>query len=178
MKKKGKAVKIILLSALAIVLAAGAALIVKEYSMTKKTSFYVYFIKNLGGVSYKLEALERKIPVDRDNKIQIAVKNLLDGPTKKEKKQGYYTEIPISTKLIGVEKTEKDVVINLSKDFESGGGSTSMIMRLKQLTNTCLDAEKELPVYLEIEGKRATTIGGEGLMVPQPLSVSPNGGKQ
>ena len=48
--------------------------------------------------------------------------------------------------------------------------STSMSMRLKQLVNTALDAAKNKPVYLELNNKKVDFIGGEGVIVSQPLS--------
>ena len=45
-----------------------------------------------------------------------------------------------------------------------------MSMRLKQLVNTALDAAKNKPVYLELNNKKVDFIGGEGVIVSQPLS--------
>ena len=52
-----------------------------------------------------------------------------------------------------------------------------MALRLEQITNTALDSVDKKPVYLEIEGERIKYFGGEGVMVPQPLSRNLNKGQ-
>jgi len=141
----------------------------KGEKLTDKNSVFVYFVKSQNKTYFQVAPVRRKISSDK-SKIAVAITELLKGPSKKEEKGGFYTEIPSATKLIGIIETPKSVVINLSEAFESGGGSTSMSVRLKQLTNTALDSTKNKPVYLELNGKKATFIGGEGVIVSQPLS--------
>ena len=116
-----------------------------------------------------LTAVRRKFSLN-ESKFSTAIKELLKGPSREEKREGLYTEIPATTKLIEIKESPKAIIINFSKDFESGGGSTSMSMRLKQLVNTALDAAKNKPVYLELNNKKVDFIGGEGVIVSQPLS--------
>ena len=52
-----------------------------------------------------------------------------------------------------------------------------MALRLKQLINTALDSVDKKPIYLEIEGEQIKYLGGEGIMVPQPLSRNLNKGQ-
>jgi len=144
-------------------------LLIKGEKLTDKNSVKVYFVKSFQVTDFRLTPVRRKLSIDK-SRLTIAITELLKGPSKKEKKAGFYTEIPSTTKLIEIKETPKDITINLSKDFELGGGSTSMGMRLKQLVNTALDAEKDKPVYLELQEKRVESIGGEGVIVTQPLS--------
>jgi hypothetical protein len=44
-----------------------------------------------------------------------------------------------------------------------------MQVRFRQLRETALNLAKGRPVYLYLDGVQATTIGGEGLEVPQSL---------
>ncbi|HBG48596.1 MAG TPA: hypothetical protein DDW90_03655 [Cyanobacteria bacterium UBA9971] len=153
----------------AIVLIFAVFLVIKSQKLTDKNSVKVYFVKSIDSADFGLTPVRRKISPDK-SRISTAITELLKGPSKKEEKAGFYTEIPSTTKLIEIKETPKDININLSKDFESGGGSTSMSMRLKQLVNTSLDAEKTRPVYLQLNGKKVESIGGEGVIVSQPLS--------
>ena len=60
-------------------------------------------------------------------------------------------------------------MVDLSSAFESGGGAESTYTRVMQVIKTA-KANTNLPVYLYINGKQADVIGGEGIMIKQPLS--------
>jgi spore germination protein GerM len=147
-----------------IILAAIIFLTLSGDKLVDKNSITVYFVKNS-----KLIAVKRPF-FSEDSKITTAITELLKGPSEREQKKGLYSEIPVKTKLLGIKETEGQIELNLSRDFESGGGSNSMILRLDQLTNTTLKAAPEKPVYLKLDGKIVKNIGGEGLYVPQPLA--------
>jgi len=138
-------------------------------SKTEKNTVNIYFMKKVGQQEFVMKPVKR-IFSGENSKISFVINELLKAPTEEEQKQGYYSEIPPETKLIAITEDSKEVVINLSKDFESFGGSTSMSYRYKQLVNTALNAEKKKPVFLELNGKRVNYIGGEGVLVNQPLS--------
>ncbi|OGI00158.1 MAG: hypothetical protein A2Y25_00220 [Candidatus Melainabacteria bacterium GWF2_37_15] len=146
---------------------------IKKGELTEKNSVPVYFVKNYSENDYKLLSVRRKI-YPGDNNLEIAISELLQGPDENEKKLGYFTEIPKDTKLIKISADEKQVIINLSKEFQAGGGSASMSLRLEQLIKTALDSVNQKPVYFELEGEQVKYIGGEGIMVPQPLSGNVN----
>ena len=98
-----------------------------------------------------------------------AVKQLMTAPTKWEKSKGLSSEIPSATKILSLREGENNILIDLSSDFESGGGAESLYTRVYQLIKT-VNANTKLPVYLYINGKQADVIGGEGIMVTQPLN--------
>lgn len=176
--KNSKNSLILIISLLgAVILFSLIFLLTAEEKLTEKNSVPVYFVKSIKNENFKISAVKRKIS-PKDSRITVAITELLKGPSLKEKNKGYYTEIPFTTKLIGVKELPKSIEINLSKDFESGGGSTSMIMRLNQVINTALDNSKSKPVYLEINGKKANAIGGEGIIVSQPLVRNSLGGRE
>ena len=60
-------------------------------------------------------------------------------------------------------------MIDLSSAFEGGGGTESLYTRLNQLIKTAT-ANTNLPVYLYINGHQADVVGGEGIMIKQPLN--------
>lgn len=101
--------------------------------------------------------------------INFAVQQLLSGPTNYEKSKGIYSEIPQNTYLINIGIQNDRYIINLSKEFETGGGSDSLYKRLYQLIKT-VNKNSDLPVYLNIDGKQVNVIGGEGLSLKQPLN--------
>ena len=99
----------------------------------------------------------------------FAIKELIAAPTSWEKNKGLSSEIPASTKVLSVREGSNNVLIDLSSAFESGGGAESTYIRVKQLIKTA-QANTKLPVFLYINGKQADVIGGEGIMVKQPLT--------
>ena len=102
--------------------------------------------------------------------IEYAVRCLLHGPTKYERSKGIYSEVP-PAKLLSVTETPYRVVINVSDSFASGGGADSLYKRMYQLIKT-VNFNTDKPVYLQINGKMVETLGGEGLMLKQPLNGS------
>ncbi len=144
-------------------------------TLTNKNSVAVYFIRVIEN-DFKLTPVRRKI-YKKEQKLKVALGELLRGPGPNEKKLGYSTEIPKETEVLEIRKTPERITINLSEEFEKGGGSASMITRIQQLVNTALDSAEKKPVYLEIEGVQVKHIGGEGVMVPQPLARNLNRGQ-
>jgi spore germination protein GerM len=69
-----------------------------------------------------------------------------------------------------VTQTPEGVKVDLSQEFTAGGGSSSMIARLGQIIYTASSVDPNQPVWLLVEGTPLTVLGGEGLMVEQPLT--------
>ncbi len=100
---------------------------------------------------------------------EYAISELIKAPSKWEKSKGFTSEIPSGTKVLSIRESSNSVMIDLSSDFETGGGAESTYMRVKQVIKTS-NANTNVPVYLYINGKQANVIGGEGIMVKQPLN--------
>ena len=99
-----------------------------------------------------------------------AIKELLSAPSDWEKsKKGLSSEIPAGTKILSIREGDSNILIDLSSTFESGGGAESTYIRVRQLIKTSL-ANTKLPVFLYIDGRQADVIGGEGVMLKQPLT--------
>ena len=107
-------------------------------------------------------------------KLKLSLKALLKGPTDKELKNKLGSEIPIGTHLISINRENEKLIINLSEQFGYGGGSASIITRYKQLMKTLqanLNSNQNAKnVYLNIEGKPVERIGGEGLIISNPMN--------
>lgn len=117
-----------------------------------------------------LRSVSRKCDVSAEKScFEYAIKELIKAPTKWEKSKGLSSEIPSDTRILSIREGEKNVLIDLSPAFESGGGAESIYIRLSQLIKTAR-ANTNLPVYLYINGKQANVIGGEGIMIKQPLN--------
>ncbi len=77
----------------------------------------------------------------------------------------------MGSEVINITEQADRVVVNLNSAFVNGGGTESLYKRLYQLIKTAR-LNSELPVYLYIDGQRADVVGGEGIMLSQPLSNS------
>lgn len=129
----------------------------------------VFFIAHNSNGEEVYRAVKREYLPEYGSKLKFAVKSLINGPTAKEKKLGVYSEIPAGTRLISITESPSRVVINLTSDFENGGGTDSLYKRLFQLIKT-VKINSNLPLYLQLDGKQVEVIGGEGIMINQPLS--------
>ena len=94
-----------------------------------------------------------------------ALEVLLAGPTALEQEAGLHTEIPPGTKLLGLTIAGGVATVDLSRAFESGGGSLSMRMRIAQVVFTLTQFPRVQRVAFELDGMPVDAIGGEGVVV-------------
>lgn len=130
----------------------------------------VYFIGQNQNKEEVYKVVKRPYSAKTDGtKLNLSIKSLLQGPSANEKAKGIYSEIPQGTKLISIEETPDKIIINLSTEFEQGGGTDGLYKRLYQLIKTA-NKNTTLDVYLYINGKQSEVVGGEGIMINQPLN--------
>ena len=136
----------------------------------EKEYVHVYFIGKNKNNEEVYKAVKRLYSSDVDgSKLKFAITELVRGPKMDEQRKGVYTEIPVSTEIVNITEQSDKVIINLSSAFTMGAGTDSLYKRLYQLIKTSkLNTTK--PVYLYIDGKQADVIGGDGIMITQPLS--------
>lgn len=136
----------------------------EEAKNTKNIKIYVL------DKSGHLYPLRRTCDLTKESScFEFAIKELIKAPTKWEKSKGFTSEIPAGTKLRSIRQTSGNILIDLSSDFETGGGAESTYMRVKQIVKTA-NSNTSSPVYLYINGRQANVIGGEGIMLKQPLN--------
>ncbi len=142
----------------------------KKPKTKQKESAEIYFLaldSNSNGI-YK--PVKREIPEGNENKLEYAIKELIKGPNIIEKSTGAYSEIPQTTKLLGIKESGNKVIIDFSSDFQYGGGTDSIYSRMMQLIKTAINNTKNKNIYLYLDGKQVNIIGGEGIMISQPLT--------
>lgn len=123
---------------------------------------------------YKIVKREYEPEID-GSRIKYAISSLILGPKQGEKAKGVYSEIPNGTEILSVQERPDKVIINLSPQFEYGGGTDSVYKRLYQLIKTA-KKNTDKPIYLYINGQQADVIGGDGIMITQPLNDNSLGG--
>jgi spore germination protein GerM len=127
----------------------------------------IYWLNN---VDNKIEVVSSSIILkDADQPSEIlegALKSLLTGPAD----PAFSTTIPQGTKLREVSLKADGVHVDLSEEFTTGGGSASMTGRVAQVLYTASSLDPTAKVWINVEGKPLEVLGGEGLMIDQPLT--------
>jgi hypothetical protein len=98
-----------------------------------------------------------------------AIRALLRGPTAAERRAGLTSAVPDGTLLLGLTIRNGLATIDLSRRFESGGGSLSMRARVAQVVFTLTRFASVERVAFRLDGRAVTSIGGEGVIVSPPV---------
>jgi hypothetical protein len=92
-----------------------------------------------------------------------AIEALLAGPSTLERDLGMGSEVPAGTRLLDIDIANGLATVDLSREFESGGGSLSMTTRVAQVVYTLTQYDSVDRVTIRLDGKEVEAIGGEGV---------------
>lgn len=152
-------------SAAAPVEEAGAIAARPDSATTPPPGPSVYWLGADGNqVEYNPERIAIAPNTSAETQLRTAMGELLAG--------GQATAIPPGTKLLGAEVKGQDIYVDLSSEFTAGGGSSAMAARLGQVIYTAAAIEPDAQVWISVNGKPLTELGGEGLFVEQPMDVA------
>jgi spore germination protein GerM len=126
------------------------------------TTVLVYFLRG-----EELGTAERTLPAT-DAVARAAMEALCDGPTADERAAGLGSAVPEGTRLLGISLHGPVATVDLSREFESGGGSLSMTARIAQVVYTMTQFKTIRAVEFMLGGERVASIGGEGVVVEDP----------
>jgi len=128
---------------------------------------YFYLGGELGSAG--LVPLLREVP--RTPAVGTAAMNaLLAGPTASESGERTITSaVPAGSRLLGLTIEDGIATVDLSSEFESGGGSMSISVRLGQVVYTLTQFPTVQSVRFEIEGRPVTVFSSEGLILDDPV---------
>jgi hypothetical protein len=99
-----------------------------------------------------------------------AMNALLAGPTSAEAgDRTISSAIPDGARLLGVSIKNGVATVDLSTEFDSGGGTASMQYRLAQVVYTLTQFTTVKSVVFQIEGQTVTVFGGEGIVLDGPV---------
>ena len=125
----------------------------------------------------KLTLVAKLVPSNTNNSgspqqvLTIAIQKLLAAKPSED----LSSTIPKGTKLLGLQVRADGVHIDLSPEFRSGGGSTSMIYRVAQVIYTASSLDPNQKVFISVGGQSIDDrhpLGGEGLILRQPTTRS------
>ena len=131
----------------------------------------VYWLKSNQN---KLTLVAKSLPSDSSGStpqqiLTIAVQNLLSAKPSGD----LSSTIPKGTKLLSLQVRADGVHVDLSPEFRSGGGSTSMIYRVAQVIYTSTSLDPNQKVFISVGGQPIDNnhpLGGEGLILQQPTN--------
>lgn len=83
--------------------------------------------------------------------------------------QSNNTAIPLGTELLGLTIKNTVATVDLSTEFDSGGGSASLQYRLAQVVYTLTQFSTVKSVVFQIEGQTVTVFGSEGIGLDGPV---------
>jgi germination protein M len=139
------------------------------------TAVTLYYLapggENPGRTGPFLVAVEHRIPATQ--RIALAtLRELFEGPTGGDEAlvAGVSSAIPSSALVLDVGITEGLATVDLSREFESGGGSFSMFARLAQVVYTVSQWPTVDEVAFELDGQPVTVFSGEGIVLDGPVS--------
>ena len=92
---------------------------------------------------------------------------LLEGPTDSERAAGLHTEIPDGTTLRDINLANGLATVDLSRDYELGGGTLSMNARLAQVIFTATQFDNVDEVLFWLDGAPVEFFGGEGIVLSE-----------
>lgn len=128
---------------------------------TETTSVSLYFVRGekLGPVARVVDVTEGR-PV-----AEAALAALLKGPSAEDAGFDFGTTIPEGTALNKLTVTGGTAIADMSRTFESGGGSLSMTLRVAQVVYTLTQFPGIERVEFVLDGESVAAIGGEGVIV-------------
>ncbi len=96
------------------------------------------------------------------------LEELLSGPTEAEAAAGLHTEVPQGTRLLGLDVQNGLATVDLSGEFDDGGGSLTMFARLAQVVFTLTQFPAVQRVDFRLDGEPVTTFSSEGIELQRP----------
>jgi spore germination protein GerM len=116
----------------------------------------------------KIATVHRTVPKTQQV-AAAAMAELLAGPTAEDAAAGMTTAIPDGTEYIGTTIDQGVATVDLSGEFESGGGSLSMAARLAQVVYTLTQFPTVDFVTFTLDGEPVDVFGGEGIVLDRPV---------
>ncbi|HET9436439.1 MAG TPA: GerMN domain-containing protein [Candidatus Limnocylindrales bacterium] len=100
-----------------------------------------------------------------------AMNALIEGPSAAElaARPAMYTTVPAGTRLLGLTIENGVATVDLSREFESGGGSAAVVGRLAQVVYTLTQFPTVQTVRFELDGEPVTVFSGEGVLLDHPV---------
>lgn len=149
---------------------AGKAEEAKKAVVSEKKSFNVHvWLLRFDEKAEKVSLVSVKRTAGGDDRLEGALRKLLEGPTKEEGRHDYLTALPKNLKLLGVTVNNRIAEIDFSESLGENANGTIIMNRLDQIVYTATQFDDIDGVIIAINGKKQTMLGSDGLSVQGPL---------
>jgi germination protein M len=101
-----------------------------------------------------------------------AIGALLAGPSAAERDSGFLSAVPSGTRLLGIGIRNGIANVDLTSEFQSGGGSHSMQLRLGQVVYTLTQFPTVQKVRFLLDGTPVNVFSSEGIVLDHPVGRS------
>jgi hypothetical protein len=101
-----------------------------------------------------------------------AIDALLAGPTAAERASGVVSAVPSGTRLLGITIRGGVATVDLTSEYQSGGGSLSMQTRLGQVVYTLTQFPTVQKVRFRLDGTPVNVFSSEGIVLDHPVGRS------
>jgi spore germination protein GerM len=126
----------------------------------------LYWLTDVNNDLYYVQQQRSFSSLTLEDAIAQAIKNLIQG----NRDSRLVSALPSETEILNVRVEGDDIFLNFSRDLTQGGGSTSILGRVTQILYTATSHNPNARVWISVEGEALSTLGGEGLLLEQPLS--------
>ncbi len=107
--------------------------------------------------------------VDTPGVASGAIQALIDGPNVTEQGDNLFSAIPADTLLLSLTIEDGLATIDLSREFEAGGGTFSVLSRLAQVVYTLTEFDTVDDVLFHLDGQPVDVFSGEGVILDGPV---------
>lgn len=136
------------------------------YSIGPRQTLSLYWLTSADNSIDYVQQERRVRAFDTQEAIRLALEELIAGP----RDPHLTTAIPPQTRVLDVRVEGDDIFLNFSPEFTQGGGSTAMMSRIAQVLYTATSQNPGARVWISVEGRALEVLGGEGLILDQPLT--------
>ncbi|MFS8805003.1 GerMN domain-containing protein [Synechococcus sp. R55.6] len=136
------------------------------YTIGPRQTLSLYWLTSADNSIYYVQQERTVRAFDAQEAIRLALEELIAGP----RDPHLTTAIPPQTRVLDVRVEGDDIFLNFSPEFTQGGGSTAMMSRIAQVLYTATSQNPGARVWISVEGRALEVLGGEGLILDQPLT--------
>ncbi|MFS8780849.1 GerMN domain-containing protein [Synechococcus sp. W55.1] len=136
------------------------------YTIGPRQTLSLYWLTSADNSIYYVQQERTVRAFDAQEAIRLALEELIAGP----RDPHLTSAIPPQTQVLDVRVEGDDIFLNFSPEFTQGGGSTAMMSRIAQVLYTATSQNPGARVWISVEGRALEVLGGEGLILDQPLT--------